>query len=122
MKIRDTIYVKLDNKIKSLENLHPKEFSSHFILQKTQIASAVHKWESIYPEYNFDWKLIYTNPYSITTDTNLQSFQYKVINRFIACNSLLFIWRKKEHSNCNHCEEIDNIEHHLYRCNELQPF
>ena len=119
---RNSIFVKLGDAIKSLEKLCSKDFYTYFISLKTQIPTAVHKWESLYPEYSFDWKLIYQNPYQTTSDTNLQSFQYKIINRFMACNSLLSIWKKREHSNCNHCNEIDTIEHHLYQCIELQHF
>ena len=55
-------------------------------------------------------------------ETALQSFQYKVINRYLPCKYNLKIWNKKDNDLCDTCLEVDTIEHYLCECNEVKHF
>ena len=71
------------------------------------------------------WELIYTNNKKVTSDTNILNFQYKIVNRLLACNYNLNLWKIKPTNTCEHCEStdnIDNIEHHLVWCTETLSF
>ena len=117
--------IKLDDKITQLTpDIKCKQFYAEFIRIKTKDvhAAAIHKWEELYPNYQFEWKEIYSLPYKTCRETNLQSFQYQIINRYIACNSALFKWGKVESPLCTECKEIEDIEHLLFTCSKVKPF
>ena len=61
-------------------------------------------------------------PYQVARETSLQSFHYKVVNRFLACRANLCRWKKAPSPLCCKCSKIDTVEHHLYNCQTLQPF
>ena len=84
--------------------------------------TACSKWESLYPMHDFDWKEIFEMPYSVARETYLQSFHYKLINRYLACNVNLHKWNKAPNPHCHDCKKLDTLEHHLYECQKLQPF
>ncbi len=52
----------------------------------------------------------------------LQSFQYKLINRYIACRSNLKKWNKAPTDECVVCKQVDTIEHFIYDCRDVQHF
>ena len=52
------------------------------------------KWGRTYPNIPFTdatWRDTYMCPYKVNRETKLQSFQYKVLHRIIACNKYLLI-------------------------------
>ena len=69
-----------------------------------------------YEHISCDWKQIYQSPFIVARETALQSFQYKIINRYLPCNTALKKWKKTESELCNQCGERDTIEHYLYEC------
>ena len=80
------------------------------------------KWEGIYPNNTFDWKSIFQIPYIVARETYLHSFQYKLLNRYLACRSNLFKWNKAPNPLCQDCLIEETIEHLLYHCPILQHF
>jgi hypothetical protein len=70
-----------------------------------------------------DWPNIYQSAFKLTTDTRLQTFQFKITHRILACKSNLFIWKIEQNNICNHCNtEIDTVEHHLVMCKDTLEF
>ena len=81
------------------------------------------KWIENYPFLEtLDWKSIYTIPYVANKETFIQSLQYKILHRYFNCNYNLHIWKIKEASTCNYCNEIDTIEHFLFYCEKVTKF
>jgi hypothetical protein len=39
---------------------------------------------------DYNWSFIYCIPFSVTKDTKLQDFQYKLIHRILVTNSFLY--------------------------------
>ena len=45
--------------------------------------------------------------------TDVQSLQFKIINRYIPCKENLYLWGKESSDKCGLCNEIDTI--HFFR-------
>lgn len=117
--------LKLENRLTNLSgDLKCKKFCKEFINLKTKdcTPTATLKWENLYNNHDFDWKEIFTLPFRVCRETKLQSFQYQIINRYIASNNILFKWGKVESPLCTKCGEIEDIEHLLYQCTYVEPF
>ena len=53
----------------------------------------------------YNWSFIYCIPFSVTKDTKLQYFQYKLIHRILITNSFLYKCVLKETELCTFCTE-----------------
>ena len=65
---------------------------------------------------------IFTLTSTIRLEPYFHSFQYKLINRLLNCNYNLYTWKIKDSPSCNHCGQIDTIEHHLFYCSYSKIF
>lgn len=93
-------------------------FYNEYLKNKTNNikTSAELKWEELFYHDNFEWKEIYTLPYLVCRETNIQSFQYQIINRYIACNEALSKWGKSDTPLCVKCNVVESIEHMFFHC------
>lgn len=109
---------------KNIEKLKCKDAYWHLIDYKIESSTCTKKWQEIYNEVEFDWNIIFSCAFKVARETALQSFQYKVINRFLPCKSNLFKWKKAESNICDICDgtHIDNIEHFLIQCDVAKDF
>ena len=58
------------------------------------------------------WGNIFNLPYRICSETDLQVFQYKIINRFLTCNYTLSIWYSDIMNICQYChQQSDTLVH-----------
>ena len=48
------------------------------------------KYESLFNDQNLDWKEIYLIPHKVTLDIRTRIFQYKLLNRILYTNNLLY--------------------------------
>ena len=111
------------NKIeKPLQVLKCKDFYKEYLQKKSIKPKCISKWEEHYCYVDFDWKNIFTLPYTVARETSLQSLQYQIINRFIPCKYMLKIWNKEESDLCQFCHETDTIEHLFVKCQKVVPF
>ena len=67
-----------------------------------------------------EWSVIFSRPYKSVRETQLRSFQYKIIHRIIACNKKLFDMKIKDSPTCNFCNQIDDIDHFFIYCPMVQ--
>lgn len=57
---------------------------------KKQIPPTAHKkLREKFPQFLFDWKRIYSLPFTITIKTKIREFQYKVLNNIVFTNKRL---------------------------------
>ena len=69
------------------------------------------------------WKSIYKFIFISTMDPKLQEFQFKIIHRIIATNSLLYKIGVKLSDKCNFCKvQKDSILHKFVDCPNIQTF
>ena len=83
------------------------------------------KWEKeVHTEVVIeDWSFIYCIPFSVTKDTKLQDFQYKLIHRILIPNSFLYKCGLKETELCTFCTETKkNLVHIFWECNYVWNF
>ena len=81
-----------------------------------------YKWESEYFYATFDWDLINVIPYECTTETFLQSLQFKIIHRYFPCNYRLHLWNIVEDSKCTYCNIVDTLSHYFAECQVVKGF
>ena len=70
------------------------------------------------------WKFIYNLPYTLTIDTQLQTFHFKIVHRIFACNYKLHIRKKCEDNLCKHCNDrcTDDLFHYFIDCSKSANF
>ena len=62
-------------------------------------------------------------PFKITLDTKLREFQYKLLNRILYTNKMLFMFKKVDSPLCDFCEkELETIEHVFFYCTKVLIF
>ena len=70
---------------------------------------------------NIDWKSTYKIPFSSTVQTKLQSFQYRILYRTLATNTLLVTIGILNVDNCTFClSALESIVHLFWHCNITQ--
>ena len=114
--IEDKIFIKLGNIDEELFSISCKEFYNEFVVCKYERPTAMYTWEEFYYYANFDWKILFKIPYIVARETNLQSLQYQIINRYIPCYANLKLWGKESSNKCPLCNEVDTIEHFFFQC------
>ena len=114
--------IKIGNRYKKIEQIKCKEFYWQIISCNYERPTAIGKWEEQYYYANFNWEEIFRLPYITSRETSLQSLQYKIVNRFIACNSILGNWYKEQDKNCTRCNNEETIEHLFFECKTVLQF
>ena len=74
-------------------------------------------YKNVFENSNLDWKTIYMLPRTVTKDSRLQVFQYKLLNNVLYLNKMLFRFGKIDSPLCSFCKMIDETPLHLfYNC------
>ena len=108
-----SLMVKLNNKYVELRKVTCRQFYWGEIKIISERPICYFKWESEYFFADFDWDLINIIPYECTSDTYLQSIQYKIIHRYFPYNYQLNTWNIEDSNKCTYCQEIDTLSHYL---------
>jgi hypothetical protein len=75
------------------------------------------RWQSKLLLTNLHWKIIFNNPFYITSDSSLQWFQVRIIHRLLGTNSFLHKIKYKDSPLCTFCnKEEETIEHLFWQC------
>ena len=95
-------------------------FTYQNILRKlTYQVKGKSKWEQILAKNieEIDWHRIFTLSHSLTPDSQLKIFQYKIIHIILPSNSLLHIYKLRNNPWCDRCPtKIENLEHLFHLC------
>lgn len=115
--------LRINNSLKSITLLTSKHIYMELVNKISKPITSLDTWIDIYPFLEtVDWKKIFSLPYQIVREPYIQTFQYKIINRTLNCNSNLYKWGIRESPHCHYCNQYDTLEHHLFYCNESQKF
>ena len=89
------------------------------ILIKTtsNIINSQIKWENEFYGNNIDWKKIYSLPFQISDNPNIQWLQYRINHHILATNNYLQKINVTENNLCDLCKtEPESIKHLFWNC------
>ncbi len=114
--------IQLRNTVKVITKVTTKDIYWHLMNKKPCEATACSKWELMYPNFVFNWDKIFALSYSFCTETKLQSFQFRILHRYMLCNKRLYDMKLRESPLCEICDEVEDIPHRLFYCQECKVF
>ncbi len=118
--------IKINNKMKAIEKVTCKEFYWHLINIDVHNSSSVRIWSSqylIFVEASTNvWPRIFKLPFITVRDTKIQTFQYRLIQKDIPCNTWLHNIKIKNCSVCDYCMNVDDFPHFFIRCLKVKEF
>ena len=118
-------YFRLEGKKHTLDNLHSKSLYQSFVTKLSSKPTAMKKYDKLFntDTFRLDWEKIYLLPFKTTLYTKLREFQYKLLNRIIYTNDMLFKFRKTDSPLCYFCEtEPETLEHFFFYCSKVRAF
>lgn len=95
------------------------------ISKKVTKPTAITRYEDVFNTefFKLDWKKIFVLPFRTTLSTKLREFQYKILNRILYTNQLLYKIGKAESPLCYFCQsELETLEHLLFKCPRIKEF
>jgi len=120
--VQENLSVNINDKNVEIRKVTCKQLYWAEIERISQRPTSYYSWESNYYYASFDWELINMIPYECSTETHLQSFQYKIIHRYFPCKYNLHIWRIEDEDKCTQCNEVDTLSHYFAECKMLESF
>ena len=96
-----------------------------FVSKISSIPTAMKKYNKAFntETFHLDWEKIYLLPFKTTLHTKLREFQYKILNRILYTNVMLFKFKKVDSPLCYFCEkELETLEHLLFYCPRVHAF
>jgi len=119
----DTVYIYIDETKSDLLKASSKLLYKGFKTKKQTPPTAKRKLKDKYPEVIEDWKKIYSLPFTVTLETKIREFQYKLLNDIIFTNERLFRFKMIESPMCTFClKEVESLEHLLFYCDTTKDF
>ena len=73
-----------------LAKVTTKSLYNAFKSKKQIPPTAQKKFKEKFPQFPVDWKKIYSSPFTVTIETKIREFQYKVLNNIVFTNERLF--------------------------------
>ena len=78
-------------------------------------------FKNLYDDYNIDGTAIYMLPCLITNNTDMRSFQYKILNNVLFLNKKLHTFGIKPSPLCSFCNLYDKTPYHMfYECDHVK--
>jgi hypothetical protein len=125
---KNNVTLQVGNNVKNVKKLKCKDFYWFLIYRKKtgKTPKSKKKWSEKYPNYfenNSElWENIYRLAFNVSRETKLQSFQFRINHRILPCKKWLFDIKIKESNICNYCDNIDDIEHFILKCEKCDQF
>ena len=115
--------IKLGKLIVNLPNLRCKDVYKYLVSKVCSPPTCINKWAEIYNTADNIWEGVFELPYKVCTETQLQSFQFKIIHRFFPCNYSLALWYEDVSNICQYCtKDVDTLEHYFMQCPDVKIF
>ena len=123
--IQTDFELRIEGKKVNFQNLKSKSLYDNFVSKISSIPTAQKKYNEAFSTHTFqlDWGKIYLLPFKTTLDTKLREFQYKILNRILYTNKMLFKFKKVVSPLFDFCEkELETIEHLFFHCTKVSTF
>ena len=114
--------IKIKDKMKDIKDMTCKDVYWQYISTVGAHPTAEKKWADYIDVDNDEWEHLHVIPYRVCRETYLQSFQYKIMNRFFPCNYTLSKWYNDHSPKCTQCDSTDYLEHYFYLCEHVKSF
>lgn len=119
-----TVFSKKQGMCLDLRSLKSKDiywilFDTHFESIKPR---CIEKWSDYIQPDEKQWEKIFASPFQACKETDLQSFQYRILHRVIQCNHWLYNIRVLDSPLCKKCNTDDTVMHYFIECDKLQNF
>jgi hypothetical protein len=118
---KETVFLTLINKSKPISLVKSREIY-WFLNDKNKCRpTCIKSWSDKY-DINFtdqQWKHIFSLAIGITADTKLREFQFKIIHRAYATDSVVSNFDASVEKNCKICHKKNNIIHLFVECSKV---
>ena len=93
----------------------------NILVRNTSPAICMRVWNDVFP--GLEWEKVFLVPRSITKDTKLRWFQFRLTHRILTTNVFAHRIGLTDTSLCSFCSlERETIEHLLWNCNVVKKF
>ena len=123
--IQSDFILRIEGKKVNFQTLKSKSLYDSFVSKISSMPTAQKKYDEAFSMHTsqLDWGKIYLLPFKTTLDTKLREFQYKILNRILYTNKMLFTFKKVDSPLCDFCEkELETIEHLFFHCTKVRTF
>ena len=97
------------------------KFVKDKLLEDNVSPTSTAKWNMQFNGLN--WKTIFTNCFKVSSDSQLQWFQSRLIHRILPTNKYLFTCNLKDSSTCYFCmNERETLNHLFWNCVHVKKF
>ena len=117
--------LRIGGKKVNFQNLKSKSLYDSFVSKISSIPTAQKKYNKAFSTHTsqLEWEKKYLLPFKTTLETKLREFQYKILNRILYTNKMLFKFKKVDSPLCDFCEkELETIEHLFFHCTKVSMF
>ena len=123
IKIQNNVVFYNNKEVNSLFKSDAKQIYSFFSSKNKSKPTCIDKWQNIYPNsQDTNWPYIFKLSFISSRETNLQSFQYRVLHRVITCRKKLHEMKLVDNPKCTVCPDIDNLQHFFVQCKYVNIF
>ena len=119
----DTFEISIENATVNVLKVTSKMLHNGFKRKKQTVPSAQKKIKLKYPDLSMEWKEIYSLPFTVTNDTKVREFQYKLFNNIVFTNEKLFRFKMIDSPLCVFCQtEVESPGHLFFYCDITKSF
>ena len=116
----------IDGRMCILKDVTTKCIYRTYVNNINRPPTSLKTWGKDYPSLHNNgdvWPEIFNLSFTITRETFLQSFQYRIINRIITCQQKLFEMKLVDSPICKYCLLFeDDIKHFFLFCKRIDTF
>ena len=117
------IYIHLKGIRKNINEAKCRDFYKSLISRIKKLPIAIQKRTEVYDIKEDECGNIFRLPYRIYSETDLQAFQYKIINRFFPCKYTLSIWYSDITNTCQYCHQQSvTLVYYFVYCTDVAMF
>ena len=116
------IYVYLNGAKKIIDKVKCRDIYRFLINKTMKPPTAVTKWAEVYNISEHEFETFFRLSFKRSIETDLQTFQYKIIHRFCPCNYTLYVWYSEISNMCQHCHKVDILVHYFVYSTNVELF
>ena len=100
-----------------IADVSPKQIYQLFLERKQIPPTAKQRLQDKYSDVIVDWEKVYSLAFSVTLESKLREFQYKILNCIVYTNEKLFRLGLTNSPCCTFCQEdTESTGHLLFSC------